>query len=99
MQNCASIQKRKQNLERFLGNSWVYVYKYNKDNDKNVTKIISNEDYKDRETIYVSQDFNYLGSISIVYVKRNGFDVAIDEIISNDTKSIIANIKKLTEKF
>lgn len=53
----------------------------------------SNEDYKDRETIYVSQDFNYLGSISIVYVKRNGFDVAIDEIISNDTKSIIANIK------
>ena len=53
----------------------------------------SNEDYKDRETIYVSQDFNYLGCISIVYVKRNGFDVAIDEIISNDTKSIIANIK------
>lgn len=53
----------------------------------------SNEDYKDRETIYVSQDFNYLGSISIVYVKRDGFDVAIDEIISNDTKSIIANIK------
>lgn len=53
----------------------------------------SNEDYQDRETIYVSQDFNYLGCISIVYVKRNGFDVAIDEIISNDTKSIIANIK------
>lgn len=53
----------------------------------------SNEDYKDRETIYVSQDLNYLGCISIVYVKRNGFDVAIDEIISNDTKSIIANIK------
>lgn len=53
----------------------------------------SNEDYQDRETIYVSQDFNYLGCISIVYVKRNGFDVAIDEIISNDTKSIIENIK------
>lgn len=53
----------------------------------------SNEDYKKGETIYVSQDFNYLGCISIVYVKRNGFDVAIDEIISNDTKSIIANIK------
>lgn len=53
----------------------------------------SNEDYKKGETIYVSQDFNYLGSISIVYVKRDGFDVAIDEIISNDTKSIIANIK------
>lgn len=53
----------------------------------------SNEDYKKGETIYVSQDFNYLGCISIVYVKRDGFDVAIDEIISNDTKSIIANIK------
>ena len=53
----------------------------------------SNEDYKKGETIYISQDFNYLGCISIVYVKRNGFDVAIDEIISNDTKSIIANIK------
>lgn len=53
----------------------------------------SNEDYQDKETIYVSQDFNYLGCISIVYVKRNGFDVAIDEIISNDTKSIIENIK------
>lgn len=53
----------------------------------------SDEDYKKGETIYVSQDFNYLGCISIVYVKRNGFDVAIDEIISNDTKSIIANIK------
>lgn len=53
----------------------------------------SSEDYKKGETIYISQDFNYLGCISIVYVKRNGFDVAIDEIISNDTKSIIANIK------
>ena len=53
----------------------------------------SNEDYKKGETIYISQDFNYLGCISIVYVKRDGFDVAIDEIISNDTKSIIANIK------
>lgn len=29
--------------DRLLG----YVYKYNKDNDKNVTKIISNQDYKE----------------------------------------------------
>ena len=53
----------------------------------------SNDDYIGGETLYVSQDFNYLGCISIVYVKRNGYDVAIDEIISNDTRSIIVNIK------
>jgi hypothetical protein len=53
----------------------------------------SSDDYINGETLYISQDFNYLGSISIVYVKRNGYDVAIDEIISNDTRSIIVNIK------
>lgn len=69
-----------------LNSGTIYSY-FNRDTHN------SNEDYQDRETIYVSQDFNYLGCISIVYVKRNGFDVAIDEIISNDTKSIIENIK------
>ena len=53
----------------------------------------SDDDYIEGETLYVSQDFNYLGCISIVYIKRNGYDVAIDEIISNDTRSIIVNIK------
>jgi hypothetical protein len=53
----------------------------------------SSDDYINGETLYISQDFNYLGCISIVYVKRNGYDVAIDEIISNDTRSIIVNIK------
>lgn len=51
------------------------------------------DNYADGETLYISQDFNYLGCISIIYVKRNGYDVAIDEIISNDTRSIIVNIK------
>lgn len=69
-----------------LNSGTIYSY-FNRDTHN------SNEDYQDKETIYVSQDFNYLGCISIVYVKRNGFDVAIDEIISNDTKSIIENIK------
>ena len=69
-----------------LSSGTIYSY-FNRDTHN------SNEDYQDKETIYVSQDFNYLGCISIVYVKRNGFDVAIDEIISNDTKSIIENIK------
>lgn len=53
----------------------------------------SDDDYVEGETLYISQDFNYLGCISIVYVKRNGYDVAIDEIISNDTRSVIVNIK------
>lgn len=53
----------------------------------------SNDDYVEGETIYVSQDFNYLGCISIIYVKRKDYDVAINEIISNDTRSIIVNLK------
>lgn len=53
----------------------------------------ANDDYVEGETIYVSQDFNYLGCISIIYVKRKDYDVAINEIISNDTRSIIVNLK------
>lgn len=69
-----------------LNSGTIYSY-FNRDTHH------SNDDYIEGETLYVSQDFNYLGCVSIVYIKRNGYDVAIDEIISNDTRSIIVNIK------
>jgi PBSX family phage terminase large subunit len=69
-----------------LNSGTIYSY-FNRETHHSI------DEYINGETLYISQDFNYLGCISIVYVKRNGYDVAIDEIISNDTRSIIVNIK------
>lgn len=45
------------------------------------------------ETLYIGQDFNYSACISVVLVKRGDFLIAVDEIVSKDTKGVVENIK------
>lgn len=45
--------------------------------------------------IYVGQDFNYDGSVSILMVKIDDSFHAIKEVVSKDTYDIVKNIKKL----
>ncbi|MFA5040020.1 MAG: terminase family protein [Bdellovibrionales bacterium] len=45
------------------------------------------------EELYIGQDFNIGGCVSIVYVKRGDELIAVNEFESYDTKTIIDNIK------
>lgn len=54
----------------------------------------SDEVAKPNETIIVGQDWNIGACVSIVYVKRGDNIVAVNEIISYDTNSLIENLKQ-----
>lgn len=64
------------------------VYPYFDRNEHN-----SNAEVTPYETLYIGQDFNYSACISIVFVKRENQLIAVDEIISKDTKSIVENLQ------
>ena len=53
----------------------------------------SNEVDNGNEELYIGQDFNIGGCVSIVYVKRGDDIVAVDEYESYDTSKIIDNTK------
>jgi hypothetical protein len=53
------------------------------------TEIVEN----DFEALNISQDFNIGGSVSIVYIMRDGKEIAVNEFESYDTKAIVLNIK------
>jgi PBSX family phage terminase large subunit len=53
----------------------------------------SNEELKDGDTLLIGQDFNVDACISIVMVQRGDKIIAVDEIVSYDTKAIIFNLK------
>lgn len=64
------------------------VYKYFTRNTHS-----SNETIKDGDTLLIGQDFNIDGCVSIVCIERGDNVIAVDEIISYDTKAVIENIK------
>ena len=64
------------------------IYKYFKRSTHN-----SNENDNGTEELYIGQDFNIGGCVSIVYIKRGNDMVAIDEYESYDTKAIVDNTK------
>lgn len=64
------------------------IYKYFKR-----TTHHSDEVDNGSEEIFIGQDFNVGGCVSIVYVKRADTLVAVNEFESYDTKTIIDNIK------
>lgn len=53
----------------------------------------SSEAVKDGDTLLIGQDFNVNACVSIVCVQRGDKVIAVDEIVSYDTKSVIENIK------
>jgi len=53
----------------------------------------SNEIVKDGDTLLIGQDFNIDSCVSIVFVQRGENIIAVDEIISYDTKAVITNLK------
>jgi len=65
------------------------VYSYFK-REKHHSDVIQNE----REHLFIGQDFNIGGCVSIIHVLRDGKPIAVDEIISKDTYSIIDNINE-----
>jgi len=64
------------------------IYRYFKRDTHNSNKI-----HNGTEQIYIGQDFNTGGCVSIVYVKRNDDMHAVDEYESYDTRGIINNTK------
>lgn len=54
----------------------------------------SDEIAKDGDTLIVGQDFNVEACASIVYVQRGNKIIAVDEIISFDTKAVIKNLRE-----
>ena len=56
----------------------------------------SDEVMGDNDTVLAGADFNYSGSINIILVRRGDKIIAVDEMVSNDTKSMGNNLK---EKF
>lgn len=53
----------------------------------------SDEVLKDSDTVLAGADFNYSGSINIILVRRGNAIIAVDEMVSNDTKSMGNNLK------
>lgn len=53
----------------------------------------SNEEYSGQNQIFVGQDFNIGGCVSIIYIESGDTLTAVDEIESYDTQQIINNIK------
>lgn len=54
----------------------------------------SDEVMRDNETLLIGADFNIQGSINIVLVKRGDAIIAVDEIVSHDTKGMGEKIKE-----
>lgn len=53
----------------------------------------STEEARDGDTLLIGQDFNVGGCVSIVCVQRGDNVIAVDEVISYDTKAVITNLK------
>lgn len=53
----------------------------------------SNIEATENETLFIGQDFNYNSCVSIIFVRRENHFIAVDEIISKDTKSVVDNLK------
>lgn len=85
-------------LEAYLNGKFINltsgsVYKYfNRDTHN------SNETIKQNDILYVGADFNIGACINIVSVKRDDKMIAVDEIISYDTKAMIENLKEKYER-
>lgn len=56
----------------------------------NCSDVVEN----DSEELFISQDFNIGGCVSVVYVKRDGGLVAVNEYESFDTFGIVQNTKR-----
>ena len=52
----------------------------------------ANHTVQEGETLLIGQDWNVGGSVSIVFVQRQEGIVAVDEVISHDTKAVISNL-------
>jgi len=79
--------------EAYIEGKWVNIY------SGNVYKYFDREQHhtddviEKNDTLYISQDFNVGGCVSIVYTIHDGIPMALDEFVSEDTEEIIQQTK------
>lgn len=73
---------------KFINLTTGTIYKYFKRDTHH-----SDEIENDTEPLFIGQDFNIGGCVSIVYIKRNETIIAVNELESYDTNAIINNLK------
>lgn len=73
---------------KFINLTTGTIYKYFK---RDIHK--SDEVENESEALYIGQDFNIGGCVSIVYIRRNDTMIAVNELESYDTNAIINNLK------
>jgi len=69
----------------YTGNVYPYFNREEHDTDIGIEK---------NEYLYISQDFNIGGCVSIVYKVVDGWPIAVDEFVSDDTEQIIQNTRE-----
>lgn len=80
-------------LEAYLNGEFVNLSSANVYSYFNRETHHSNVEATENETLFIGQDFNYNSCVSIIFVKRDNKYIAVDEIISKDTKSVVDNLK------
>lgn len=80
-------------LEAYLNGEFVNLSSANVYSYFNRETHHSNIESTENETLFIGQDFNYNSCVSIVFVRRENHFIAVDEIISKDTKSVVDNLK------
>lgn len=79
---------------KFVNLSAGVVYKHYNSNTHNSILTLDNTQISN-PILYIGQDFNYDGSVSVIMVKVDDTFHAIKEVVSKDTYNIVKNIKKL----
>lgn len=80
-------------LEAYLNGEFVNLSSANVYSYFNRETHHSNVEATENETLFIGQDFNYNSCVSIIFVRRENQFIAVDEIISKDTKSVVDNLK------
>ena len=80
-------------LEAYLNGEFVNLSSANVYSYFNRETHHSNIEATENETLFIGQDFNYNSCVSIIFVRRENQFIAVDEIISKDTKSVVDNLK------
>ena len=80
-------------LEAYLNGEFVNLSSANVYSYFNRETHHSNIEATENETLFIGQDFNYNSCVSIIFVRRENHFIAVDEIISKDTKSVVDNLK------